>query len=290
METVNLHNYQFRKLREYKLDKNVTNTECQLYILNKKTKWYKYKELIKKFYITEGEYFSNKLYTINSLIDAKNNININSLVFPDSLISIDGKIVGYTMPFIEHNINLGSILNNPDVAFSIKRKALKSVGNILESISNVNNFYLSDIHESNFIFDYDTNDLKAVDIDSAKIGNNAPSVSKFMTYNDKLWDYNHKYPMNKEDIHIPNNNASNLCYIYMILNTISETHIYNKSIAEYYDYLEFLRDSGFNKELVDIFSYIYMYKDNVSPLPLLDSIPDDISGVNYKCFKKNIKY
>ena len=39
------------------------------------------------------------------------------------------------------------------------------------------------------------------------------------------------------------------------------------------------------KELVDIFSYIYFTKDNISPLYFLDEIPTNVD-LTYKKFKK----
>ena len=65
MKVENIHNYQFKKFDKYILDKTIISTECELYIIPTKDKWNKYERLLKKFFITTGEYFSNKLYTIN---------------------------------------------------------------------------------------------------------------------------------------------------------------------------------------------------------------------------------
>lgn len=286
MKVENIHSYQFKKLDKYILDRTVISTECELYIIPTKKKWNKDERLLKKFFIINGEYFSNKLYTINELNDRKNEIDIDTLVFPDKLISIDGIIEGFSMPFIRNNVNVLNLLSSNEIDLKTKLKFLKEIGVIIDKVSRVENFALGDIHEANFIYDLDEKRVKAVDLDSVKIGNNNPPVSKFMTFNEHLLDYQHKYPYDEDtEIHIPNNNTMYLCYIYMILNTISGVKSYRMSVSEYYDYLQFLIDNKCGKELIDIFSYIYFSKDNKSPLDFLDQIPNNVD-LTYKQFKK----
>jgi len=86
----------------------------------------------------------------------------------------------------------------------------------------------------------------------------------------------HKYPLNEDDIHIPNMNTTYLSYIYIVLNFISGcNYINNLPIDTYYRYLEYLRKNGYNQELVDIFSLIYTKADNQTPLYLLDEIKEE---------------
>lgn len=285
MKVENIHGYQFKKLDQYILDKNIISTECELYILPAKTKWKKYERLLKKFYVTNGEYFSNKLYTINELNDRKEEIALDTLIFPDELISIDGVIEGFSMPFIRNNVNVSNILFSDNICLKEKLNILKEIGEIIDEIAKIDNLALGDIHEANFIYDIDEKRVKAVDLDSVKIGNNNPSISKFMTCNDILLDYLHKYPYDdKAETFIPNNNTMYLCYIYMILNTISKIRSYRMSVNEYFDYLQFLSYKGCGKELIDILSCIYLNKDNISPSSFLDQISN--IDLTYKQFKK----
>jgi len=286
MKIENIHSYQFNKLDKYILDKTIISTECELYIIPVKNKWNKYEKLLKKFFRINGEYFSNKLYTINELNDRKDEIDIDTLIFPDELISIDGIIQGFSMPFIRNNVNVLNLLSSNEIDIKTKLNILKEIGIIIDKIARIENFALGDIHEANFIYDLDEKRVKAVDLDSVKIGNNNPPISKFMIFNENLLRYQHKYPYDEEtEIHISNNNTMYLSYIYMILNTISEAKSYRMSISEYYDYLQFLVDNKCGKELIDILSYIYFSKDNVSPLNFLDQIPDNVD-LTYKQFKK----
>ena len=275
MQIMNISNHQFRKMKEYVPDNEIGHMECKLYLLKDKDKWNKNYKLFKKFNKTEGEYFSSKLYTINELINNKDKIEIEELVYPDKLISLDNEIAGYSMDFIKENININKILNSDKIDFKFKIKILKEIGLLLEKIKNNGIITLSDIHEGNFIYDLSRKQVRAIDLDSCKIGKNEVSLSKYLTFNHNLWDYPHKYPLNEDDIHIPNTNTTYLSYIYMILNFISGTnYISELSIDSYYKYLERLKQNGFNQELLDIFSLIYVNTDNKNPVDLLDRIQD----------------
>lgn len=275
MQIMNISNHQFRKMKEYIPDNGIGHMECNLYLLNSKEKWNKNYKIFKKFNKTEGEYFSNKLYTINELINYKDKIEIEELVYPDKLVSLDNEIVGYSMEFIKDNLNINLILNSDIIDFKFKIKILKEIGLLSEKIKDNGIITLSDIHEGNFIYDLSKKQVRAVDLDSCKIGKNEGSLSKYLTFNHNLWNYTHKYPLNEDDVHIPNTNITYLSYIYMILNFISGTnYISELSIENYYKYLERLKQNGFNKELIDIFSLIYVNTDNKNPTYLLDSIKE----------------
>lgn len=276
MKVLNITNHQFRKMNEYVPNNDIKHMECTLYLLKEKNKWNSNYKLFKKFNKVSGEYFSSKLYIINELINNRTEIELDELVYPDSLISVDNEIVGYSMDFIEHNININKLLNSPNFDFKFKINILKEIGLLLEKIKEKGIITLSDIHEGNFIYDLDSKKVKAIDLDSCKIGKNDGSLSKYLTFSQNLWDYPHKYPLNEDDIHIPNMNTTYLSYIYIVLNFISGcNYINNLPIDTYYRYLEYLRKNGYNQELVDIFSLIYTKADNQTPLYLLDEIKEE---------------
>jgi len=276
MKVMNITNHQFRKMNEYIPNNGIGHMECTLYLLKEKNKWNRKYKLFKKFNKVDGEYFSSKLYIINELINKRDEIGIEELVYPDSLISVDNEIVGYSMDFINNNLNVNRILNSPNFDLKFKINILKEIGTILEKVKDNQIITLSDIHEGNFIYDLDTKKVKAIDLDSCKIGKDEGSLSKYLTFNPNLWDYPHKYPMNDDDIHIPNNNTTYLSYIYMILNFISGCNYVNRlSIDSYYKYLERLRNNGYSQELIDIFALIYTKADNHTPLHLLDEIKEE---------------
>ena len=68
MKTVSFSNYTFKKFEKLKLESSIFNTEGKLYRFTDKNKWDLSEKVLKVFYNTEGDIFSNKLFTINSLI------------------------------------------------------------------------------------------------------------------------------------------------------------------------------------------------------------------------------
>ncbi len=280
MKVIEISNHKFKKLKRY-IPNNINNMECELYLLKDKESWNTKYKLFKKFNTTKGEYFSNKLYTLNSLNNSEEKLQDLNIVLPKELVTMNDSLVGYTMPFIQNNETLRFLLKS-DIDTKTKIALLKQLGQLLSNIENTGIIRLSDIHEGNFILNLDNNKLLGVDIDSAKIGNNDQSISKYLTYNTNLWDYPHKYPLDEDDIHIPNTNTTILSYIYIILNMLANYPVSNLPIEKYYDYIQTLNSNGLPNELVDLFSLIYTNKDNEWPTELLDEIPEDISKLRYK--------
>ena len=90
------------------------------------------------------------------------------------------------MPLIE-SINLDTILKDINIDNETKIKYLKDIGRILEKMkqvrthTSITDFYVNDLHESNFIVDKSTKELLLVDIDSCKINNNKPFGSRYLS-------------------------------------------------------------------------------------------------------------
>lgn len=294
MKAVFISKNKFKKLEHYKLEKSIQHTEAELYIIETNDKWVKNHELLKKFYRTEGEYFSNKLFTINELIDNSKIIDNNYLLLPTKLAIVDDQVIGYIMPYIE-NKNLATLLNNSKIDNDDKLYYLKQIGLIIEDVNDISNFHIplhiGDIHEGNFIVGDKDNQVYVTDTDSFKIKNNLPYASKYLATNVVInsEEYlRHKYPVNEEGLHIPDYNSDLLCYITMILNTISKTQIHKLPIEEYYTYLSYLSDIGFGPDIITCFEYIYYNIDNISPLPYFDQIPKNYGRAAYVVFRNLI--
>lgn len=280
MQVENISKHDFRKIKQYVPDNGISNMECKLYILDCKDKWNKNYKLFKKLRNIKGSYFTNKKYIITKLIEMKDIINIAELVMPIELMSINNEICGYTMPYIE-NICVSRIMR-ANIENKEKIQCLKEIGLLIEQIANKELIYPSDIHEGNFILNKETNKINMVDMDSVYMNGYKPSISKYLTDNQHLYNF-HKYPMDNHDLHIPNRNTMYLSYIYMILNFISGCgYISELSLSKYYRYLNKISDLGISKELVDIFSKIYTESDNVNPVDLLETIPDNIEKFNHR--------
>ena len=94
METINITKKRFESLKPYQLPNYVYNTEGTLYILPIKNRWNTQIKLLKRLYINSGNVFGNKLQTINSLIDNKDGIDIEEIIFPEKIAIVDSEIVG----------------------------------------------------------------------------------------------------------------------------------------------------------------------------------------------------
>lgn len=238
-------------------------------------------------------YFSNKLATINSLVDYEGQIGIPEFVYPEKLLTVNREIVGFTMPYVP-STNLKEILSDSATPAEVKIKYLKDIGTILEKMEEVrkyaglDDFYLNDLHEGNFIVD-EEGTLRVIVLDSCKIAGNMPFCSKYLSrMNPSISNLPGKYKLSNfrcsGDI-IPNKDTDLYCYIITVLNTIFGRETHRLSLETFYDYLEYLRKIGVSTELIDIISDIYSNKSNTNPKELLDGL----EPVFYKCHESVFK-
>lgn len=274
MEIIKLIPSDIKKLSQYELHESIDNSESKLYL-------YKTKEMLKIFKSNEKNYYLNKLFILNRLFYIKNYIDLEELVMPNKLIKIGKNKCGYTMDFIENNTNISLVLNSNKVSIEDKLYFIKKIGKAIEKTINndilkENNFYLGDIHEGNFIYDNKNNKMKIVDLDSSYIpGMTAPN-SKFLTYNDKLWTFNEKYPIDKNNNHIPNMNTVILSYIYILLNFLTEEYSPDINKTNFVKNINILSHVGFDKKLLDSIFNIYLPTDNFLDFELIDSITPNL--------------
>ena len=274
METINITKKRFESLTPYDLPNYVYNTEGTLYVLPIKNRWTTQLKLLKRLYLTNGKVFGNKLQTINSLIDNKEELDIKEIVFPEKIATVSGEIVGFTMPLID-SINLSTALRSKEIDNERKIKYLRQIGMILEKMklrrdyTSISDFYINDLHESNFIVDKNDN-VKVIDIDSCKINGNNIFNSKYLSRksfinevykyeknNECNSDYSyHKYSTDMTGSFIPDENTDLYCYIIVILNFLYGDNIQNFTLQEFYDYLEYLQYIGIDKELLSYFEKI----------------------------------
>ena len=295
MDIINFSHHEFKKLKPYKLNRDIANTEAKLYIHVTKDRWNNIYELIKIFNIQEGEYFSNKLYTLNELMSLKEELTVKELILPRKLVAVEGKICGYSQRFINKNKNLQLVLQDPLVPNELKINLIYQVAKLIERIEKSRTcrkykFYIGDLHEGNFIYRLEDNKVLSCDIDSSKIGRNKSSKSKYLTNNDKLWDFPNKYPLDSSNKHISNYNTTIISYIYMLISYFGNINASNLSTAQYYKYLQYLVDCGLQKEIVDTFKEIYYPHDNVFEPEIFKEIePKVLKKIQEKNFYESIK-
>lgn len=290
MQTISISNKKFKELQELFLASSISNTEGKIFLIKDKNNWNTNYKVLKRFYDNESPLFGNKLLTINILENSK--IDIDELVMPEKLVINNGKLIGYTMEYID-GVNLKELFDDIKYDRLEMIKHLKEIGNILDKIRKLNNynqninFYLNDIHEANFILDK-SGHIKVVDIDSCKIGNNIPVVAKYLTPFSPIDELPEKYKRcndTKIGYIAPDFNSDLYCYNLMILNYLYKDNIQKLDIAEFYSYLNYLNNIGFPYELLDCFSTLYEYTDNTNPMELLDLIPNDMGRAHHKVYR-----
>ena len=290
MQIINMSKTKLNSLEPLILPKNVTSTECELF----KYPYYGKEKLLKKLYCTDGIIFANKLYTIGALNANKDSMPSN-FVLPESLVSINKKIEAFTMKYIK-GINLSVILNNPDITYEEKIHYLKSIGRILEQMQNIrkytnlNNFYLGDIHEDNFLVERDKQEIYIVDLDSCKIAGNKSFPGRYLT-NSSLIKYNNtKYQTLSQTDDLADykidENTDIYCYIIIILNYLYDGRVDRLSLDKFYDFINYLEDIKVNIELIECFNKIVVGGNNINPCNYLDTLtPKQVAGAR-RLYKK----
>ena len=304
METISLTKKRFASLEPYELPNYVYNTEGSMYVLPIKNRWATDYKLLKRLYLTNGRVFGNKLATINSLIDSKRELDIEEIVFPEKIATVGGEIVGFTMPLIE-SINLSTALRAKEIDNRKKIKYLKQIGAILAKMklrreyTSITDFYINDLHESNFIVDKN-DDVRVIDIDSCKINGNDIFNSKYLSsrsFISEVYKYTknneclgdgetyHKYSTDITGAFVPDENTDLYCYIIVILNFLYGDNVANFTIEEFYAYLEYLQSIGIDLELLSYFERIATCSENENPYELLDSLIPHLGRSNYHVYR-----
>ena len=290
MQIINMSKTKLNSLEPLILPKNVTSTECELF----KYPYYGKEKLLKKLHRTDGIIFANKLYTIEALNANKDSMPSN-FVLPESLVSINKKIEAFTMKYIK-GINLSVILNNPDITYEEKIHYLKSIGRILEQMQNIrkytnlNNFYLGDIHEDNFLVKRDKQEIYIVDLDSCKIAGNKSFPGRYLT-NSSLIKYNNtKYQTLSQTDDLADykidENTDIYCYIIMILNYLYDGRVDRLSLDKFYDFINYLEDIKVNIELIECFNKIVVGGNNINPCNYLDTLTPKQGAGARRLYKK----
>lgn len=276
MEVVNISKRKFKSLKSLALSESVVNTECELFHY----KIHGRKMLVKKLYRYDDISFANKLYTIQAIEYNKNYIP-EYFVRPEYFVAINRQIEAFLIPFCQ-GVNLSVILKDINIELDEKISYLKCIGKILEDMKNIrsytplNDFYLGDLHEDNFVIDRSTNFINIVDTDSIKIANNTPFPSRYLTVNSLANYISGKYKKREYngifDGYDIDENTDLYCYIIVILNFLYGENISNITLEEFYNYLNYLDSIKINSSLLDCFERIVSNNDNVNPMDYLDCL------------------
>ena len=277
MEIINLSKKKFSELKPFELPNSVFNTEAKMYELEKGRKPY----ILKKLYNDQGPTFANKLYTLEMLNTNRDYIP-DSFVLPENLVSVNQKVVGFTTPLMP-GTNLQEILDDSQMDIKEKILYLKRIGEILENIKNVRrytplkDFFINDLHESNFIVNRQKKQLYVVDTDSCKIADNLTFCSRYLSpFALCSKTVSKKYSVIDTSTVggyiMPDENSDLYCYSIILLNFLYDNNVNGMELDEFYTYLTYLSDIKVDKELIDIFANLLTAKHNQNPYYLLDTL------------------
>lgn len=276
MESINISKNEMKKMEELLVSTYTSSEGDVIRDVNNS------KRAFKLLFRKRGTYFSNKLYTINSLVDLSESVDMPEMVFPEHLLTVDKEVVGFSMPLI-NGVTLADILFNSDIDIKVKVKYLKQIGNILEKMASVRkenpklNWYLNDLHERNFVVNLEQQKLYTVDLDSCRILGNHPFLSKYLSLFSPLIDFPEKYHTDFQiscgGDFVADENADLYCYAMLVIDFLYGARINYASKEEYFGYLEYLKSVGAPQELVDAWAKVYTNDNNVNFAPLLDSLP-----------------
>ena len=292
MKVITLSKKKFSSLEPMKLSRGVISTEANFLHFN----YHGENKVIKRLYYQDGDVFANKLHTLEMLSAYKKYLP-ESFCIPDALISVSGKVEGFSMPLIE-GINLSTLLMDRNTPLEEKKYYLTKVGEILKQLKTIrkysplNDIYLCDLHSSNFIAKTDNKQLEVLDLDSCKIKGGRSPISRYLGEFALLNNVKGKYKINKDENsglgYVDADENSDLyCYSMMLLSFLYGGSINTDSLDDYYKYLTYLKKIGVNEELVNVFYDLLTNKDNTNPCNLIESLTEEqVCRANEKVYKK----
>lgn len=248
------------------------------------------KMVLKRIDFTRCDEIINKILFLNRY----KNLMPSNFVIPEFLVLLDNKDLYMAMNYVNGN-NLGDVLKDKNINICDKKKYLSYIGNVLEEMKCIrknyllNDFYLGDIHEDNFIVSNDK--LYTIDLDDIKIDSISPIASYLQVgslfsyfHTDKyiIEDYNPYFVKYKVDY-----NTDMYCYIMVILNFLYGDNVNNMNINDFYCYLDYLYKIGIDSSLLECFNSISSSDDNINPMNYIDSLT---SNQIYRAKKIVYKY
>lgn len=279
MKVTTISKRKYRELKRLQLDDGICNSESIVYDLHIRGEHKVLKEIKEK----DGEYFATKMYTAKMLDTYKDYIP-QSIYIPDTIAVVGGETIGFTIPFVE-GINLATVLRNPKVSVDEQIYYLRKIGQLLEQLRNIRqytplkDFYLNDLHESNFIVNPNNRDIGAIDLDSSKIGANGVYPSRYASPYSLVQHLPNKYKVNESGrcggYILPDDNSEIYCYIMTILNYLFGGNIFRLNIEDFYTYINYLDRIGIDKELLTIMEKIVYNCPNVNPEPYLETLTSE---------------
>ena len=310
MKNINISKKKLENLTSVELPNGIISTEADIYKLN----YFREVKIFKKLYKTSGLVFENKLFTLEMLNKYKE-ILPHNFVLPESLITVKREIKGFSLPFVRGiNLESFLANKRVEIKTKLLYlKKIGEILEKMEQIrkkTDLDCIYLNDIHASNFIVDTQNQDIKVVDLDSCRICNSKPFLARYLTplslfneapgknkydiykkelnskanistiemmlYN-KNEPYYSEYLSSESELGFVNSNRESdlYCYVILFLNYLYGENVGLFSLEEFYNYIDYLNQIGFDNELLKSIIKIITNAPNDNIGQYLDTITEE---------------
>ena len=324
MNTINISKKKFESLKQIELPEEVVSTEANFYKMNHLGKV----KVFKSLHMTSGPIFANKLFTLEMLNEYAPLLP-KSFVLPESLVSVDKEIKGFSLPFVK-GVNLEMLLADPNVKTDIKLFYIKRIGDILDQLEHIrtntvlDSIYLNDLHTSNFIVDPKEKEIRVVDLDSCRICDSKPFRARYLNPLSLLtrapgqnkYDIYRKDLINEDGMPILNvmsyseyeeeycsyanyrdqlgfvnsNKESDLyCYVILFLSYLYGQNVCIFGLEQFYNYMYYLEDIGFNQALITAMIKIVTNAPNENIGKYIDSVTEEQVEMAHKDVYKRVR-
>lgn len=284
LETISLRMHQVRRLKELQLSKGVLNSEALMLVLNKKHRTEDGRRILFKYLdAQEDEKIMRRKETVLAYLNRSHYKELEELIIPEYVVTVDSEPAGFAMPLIENHQNLGSILNSEEVSWEMKKEYLLELGNLLDKVWRVEDphpIIFGDLNEYNFIID-EENKLNAIDLDSSYAegleGVEPSTYAYYLMRNPYLKRVPEKYIKGEYGFIRPNHNSDFYSYCMILLRTLSTIPMHTQPMETYYEYLKYLKELGFSKKFIEIFLNLYTPKQTGNPKEYLEDITQEMA-------------
>lgn len=269
--------------RRLVIDNGILQTEADLYIFY----YLKKKYVLKQMYPFEFKKYENKIKTLLS-VEEHDSIVPEYFIKPRFLVRADDDhpLGDYWASDFVNGTNLNLILKDDRIPFNTKKKYLIKIGSILKEMDDIrkhtslNNFFIGDLHENNFMVDRQGN-LLVGDIDSIRIAGNKSSTARYLTpfslFNKVDLESKYKSDLSDDKIgdYIVDRNTDLYCYMMILLNFLTDKRINGIEISDFYRYLNYFNDIGIDEDLIVAFSKVLTSEDNINPYEYVSTLTEN---------------
>lgn len=270
----NIQNYKLGELQDMLEGKeeisqeNNFNAYTRLFITDEKT--------VIKLYVSSPERAQRNIENLMLLRNRNDLENLCELVMPTSLISIQNKIVGFSMPYIQ-GCSLNTFLSDRHISDKLKFSVFEQLAHLICKMPE--DVFMGDLHGGNVLVDSDCK-IHLIDIDGFSLKDGYQMTVPHLP------DVDRKYKR-ADGTDIISRESDIYCFYRLFLYWISDSPL---ALEEYHrgQYLQYLLENGAAQELVSDIERLFFQKiPNTLNFHLTRQFCNHISYFKYETFLNN---